>query len=74
MTKNKSKNELPKKVETYVDNSILFNKFGIINLNALRATTKTELSNTELKKLIKERFSKEIVGGKIEFITKEKNN
>jgi len=65
----KKSNKIPTDIEMYVDNSVLFNKFGLININALRATTKTELSNDEIKKLINERFAHEITG-EIEFMEK----
>lgn len=59
---------LPKDIETYIDNNFTFTRFGIVNLKVIRATTKTELTDTELIKLIDARFSKEIVNGKIEYI------
>lgn len=64
------KKTLPKNVESHLDNSIIFNKFGIVNINALKATTKCDIPNEELKALINERFAKEFVGEHIEFIEK----
>ena len=68
MPKIKSKTKpLPKSVEYYVNKCVSFNMFGFLNLSALRAMTKTRLSNEELKKRITKRFASEMVGNIIEF-------
>jgi hypothetical protein len=59
---------LPKDIETHLDNNILFNKFGIVNIRAVKASFKCEIPDKTLKKLINNRFAKEMVGEKIEFI------
>jgi hypothetical protein len=64
--------KLPKDIEKDLDGNFTFNKFGIVNLSALRARNKTTLSTAELKQAINERFAKEMVGGTIEYIGKEK--
>jgi hypothetical protein len=66
MTETKS---LPRGVEIYLDNNILFNKFGIANLEVLIHEFKLSLTKGELKTLINERFRKEFKDG-IEFIEK----
>lgn len=63
--------QIPKSVETYLDNNLLFNKFGIVNIGKVIAETGTTLSNKELKQVINERFSHEMVGGEIEFIERK---
>ena len=62
---------LPKDIEAHIDGSFLFNKFGIVNLSVLVATTNTDLSNEELKKRIMNRFGSEMVNGEIEFLEKQ---
>jgi len=62
-------NTLPKNIETDLDGNFMFNKFGLVNISALRSRTRTTLKTKELKRLIKERFAKDITG-KIEFIGK----
>jgi hypothetical protein len=59
--------KLPKKVEDYLNKNTTFNMVGALNLNLLRVVTKTRLDSKELKKRIRARFRKEIVG-KIEFM------
>lgn len=61
---------IPKNIETYLNSNLLFNKFGIVNLDVIRATTKTKLTNDELKECINERFAKEMKDDKIEFLSK----
>lgn len=61
---------LPKKVYEHVNNNTAFNMFGLINLSILKASTGTRLSSVDLKKRIRARFAKEIVGNRIEFIGK----
>ena len=59
---------LPKDIETHLDNSLIFTKFGIVNIRFIKTTFKCELPDKELKTLINNRFSKEFVREKIEFI------
>ena len=61
---------LPKEVETYLDNSVIFNKFGLINLASVKFMTKCEIDDKKLKKLIIDRFASEMSDGTIEFIEK----
>ena len=63
---------LSKKIEAYLENNFAFNKFGIVNISVLRASTGTEVSTEELKEQINKKYSKEMVDGKIEYIGKEK--
>jgi len=63
--------KLPKEIEQDLDSNYTFNKFGIVNISALRARTKTTLSSKELKEMINERFASEMVGETIEYIGKE---
>ena len=61
---------LPKEVETYLDNSVIFNKFGLIYLASVKFMTKCEIDDKKLKKLIIDRFASEMSDGTIEFIEK----
>ena len=63
---------LSENIEKDLNDNFIFNKFGLVNIGALRARTGTTLKSKELKKLIKERFATEMVGGKIEFIDEKK--
>lgn len=64
----KKKATLPQEVETYLDNSLLFNKFGLVNIKVAQTHTKEKISDGELKKLIQKRFGSEMVNGKVEFV------
>lgn len=64
--------KIPKDIEQHLQNNFTFNTFGIVNLGALRASVGTNMSTAELKQAINERFAKEMVGGTIEYIGKEK--
>ena len=57
-----------KEVEKYVDNSLLFSKFGVVNLKAVRGITKTDLTDEQLKEAIDARFGNEFAPGKIEYL------
>jgi hypothetical protein len=61
------KHSLPKEVEIYLNDSIMFNKFGVANLGHLIMKFKLLLTKEELKRLINEKFGKEFANG-IEFI------
>lgn len=63
-----AKTILPKDIEAHLDSNILFNKFGVVNIRAVKASFKCELPDKTLQKLINNRFAKEFVGDKIEFI------
>jgi len=63
-----SKATLPKDIEAHLDNNILFNKFGIVNIRAVKASLRCKLPDKTLQKLINNRFAKEFVNCKIEFI------
>lgn len=67
-TQTNSVKVLPKDIEKYINENSTFNLMGLINLSLLRLSTKTKLTDTELKKLINKRFASEIVGNKIEFL------
>jgi hypothetical protein len=64
--------KLPKDIEQHLQKNFTFNTFGIVNIGALRASVNTNMSTAELKQAINERFAKEMVGGAIEYIGKEK--
>lgn len=66
-----AKKTLPKEIEKYLQGSILFSRFGIVNLNVVKALTKEPLKFDELEKLINDKFAKEMTKGKIEFIRSE---
>lgn len=61
---------LPQNIKNRLNNSIIFNKFGIVNLNALKAQEQTDLTKEELKEAINKEFAHEFVGNHIEFIEK----
>jgi len=50
--------KIPKAVEIYLDNNLLFNKFGIVNISAVKASTGCKVDSDELKKLIQARFGR----------------
>lgn len=58
---------LPKHVEDYVKRNTAFNMFGLLNISTLRAVTKTNLSDAELKKRIIHKYAHSFVNNKIEF-------
>lgn len=65
-----SKETLPEYVVDFLDNNILFNKFGLVNIQSLKSQTNCEIEDKKLKKLIQEQFDHEFTGG-IEFIEKD---
>lgn len=69
----KTATELPKEVFEYLNNNLMFNKFGIVNIRVVIASTNCEIKERKLKSLITARFKKEMVTGKIEFINKNSN-
>jgi hypothetical protein len=68
----KKEKVLPVEIEEYINKNPLFKMMGIVNLDTLRLSVKTDLSNEELKSLITKRFANEIVSGMIEFKYKVK--
>lgn len=60
--------KIPKTVEKYLDENLLFNKFGIVNLAKVKFESQTTLSDEELKVSIIARFGKEMANEEIEFI------
>lgn len=62
--------KLPKVVEDYLDNSLLFNKFGLVNISALLSKTGTKLTDADLKAKIQARFGHEMSNGQVEFVEK----
>jgi hypothetical protein len=64
--------KLPTDIEHHLEKNFTFNTFGIVNIGALRASVNTDMSTAELKQAINERFAKEMVDEKIEYIGKEK--
>lgn len=60
--------KLPKVVEQYLNKSSTFNIFGLVNIKVLKASTGSKMNDETLKKLIKKRFSHEMVNDEISFI------
>ncbi len=60
--------ELPNEVIIYLNDNLLFNKFGIVNLKVIKTKLKCELKDKKLKSLIQAHFGKEFRDEKIEFI------
>lgn len=58
---------LPEHVDSYVRKNTAFNMFGLLNLSTLRAVTRTNLSNAELKKRITHKYANSFVNNLIEF-------
>lgn len=56
---------LPLKIYSYLDSNLLFNKFGIVNLNLVQSKA-PEFTKEELKEMIEEKFKGEFQDG-IEF-------
>lgn len=60
--------KLPKDVEQYLNKNSTFNIFGLVNIKVLKASTGSKMNDETLKKLIKKRFSHEMVNDEISFI------
>lgn len=67
---NNTEPKLPLSVINHLDINIVFNKFGIVNLGAVMASTGVKMDKKVLRKLINDRFGNEFVGG-IEFTDKD---
>lgn len=65
---NMESKKLPKVVEQYLNKSSTFNIFGLVNIKVLKASTGSKMNDETLKKLIKKRFSHEMVNDEISFI------
>jgi len=63
---------LPEHIENYINRSVTFNRFGLINLSVLRSSINTTLSDAELIKRINKRFAHEMVNNQIGFIGYDK--
>jgi hypothetical protein len=66
-----NKKVLPPAIEAYIDKNILFNKFGLVNMGAVMASTGITMDKQELKQLIIERFGAEFAPSEIEFLDKD---
>ena len=62
---------LPESVIQHLNKNMMFNKFGLVNIAALKATTDCNIPDNQLKRLIQKRFGKEMQTGEVEF-TKNK--
>lgn len=72
--KTKKTKTLPKEVRQFLELNVTFNIYGIVSLSGLRTSTKTDLSDAELKRLIKKEYGSQFgdeQGGGIEFLSKE---
>lgn len=65
------KQKLPQSVIDDLDSNIMFNKFGLVNINRLKASTGCKIEDDILKALIQERFGKEMQSGEVEFTDKK---
>lgn len=61
MKDNNNKPKLPLAVFNHLDSSLLFNKFGIVNIGAVMASTGVKMDKKELKALIEEKFKDELM-------------
>ena len=61
------KQVLPKDIEIFLDSSLMFNKFGLVNIKILKSKFNSILGDDVLKQLIQDRFGDEFKDG-IEFI------
>ena len=68
----KKKEELPIEVVKQLNASATLNIFGLVNISYLKAVTGCTLSDKTLKRLIQEKYGKEMLKGKVEFV--ENNN
>lgn len=64
--------KLPQNVIDHLNKNLMFNKFGLINISSLKASTDCKISDEKLKEMIQEKFGKEMVTGKVEFTEKNK--
>ena len=62
--------KLPKQVEQDLKRNTMFNMFGLVNISALRARTRTRLNDEDLKQRIQNRFGHEMATGTVEFTKK----
>ena len=62
--------KLPKHIAEDLNRNLMFNKFGLVNISALRARTGTKLKTEDLKERIQKRFGSEMITGEVEFIEK----
>lgn len=65
-----NKKRLPSKIDEFLDRNLLFNKFGIVNMGSVMASTGIQMDKQELKQLIIDRFGNEFQDG-IEFTDKD---
>lgn len=66
------KRQLPQNIIDDLNSNLIFNKFGLVNINRLKATNDCDIPSEELKEMIQEKFGHEMVGGRVEFIEKDK--
>lgn len=59
---------LPQEIIQLLESSLIFNKFGIVNLKILKSSVQTSLTDIELKELINAKYASEMVGGAIEYL------
>lgn len=73
MKTNSAKNKvtLPPAIETYIDKNLLFNKFGLVNMGSVMASTGITMDKKVLKQLIIDRFGSEFAPSEIEFLDKD---
>lgn len=60
--------KLPQNIVDHLNKNLMFNKFGLVNIASLKASTGTTLEDDDLKERIQERFGKEMVNGTVEFV------
>ena len=62
------KNKLPQNVIDHLNNNLMFNKFGLVNIASLKAHTECDIPNDELKQLIQDKFGHEMHNDEVSFI------
>ena len=67
----KTEKQLPQNIIDDLNRNLMFNKFGLVNISRLKASTDCDIPDEELKEMIQEKFGDEMITGKVEFIEKK---
>ena len=62
--------KLPKHIADHLNRNAMFNRFGLVNISALKASTGTTLKDDDLKERIQAKFGHEMATGEVEFMKK----